>query len=87
MRHLNTAHCGTFRLLCEIGKIISVIETIEELQVRLEGLIESLEAVDMEEEDLARQFVENKYLVVSLHVHTEGEKLQINIKGRSEKLK
>jgi hypothetical protein len=64
-----------------------VIETIKELQLRLDGLIESLETVDMEEEDLARQFVENKYLVVALHVHTETEKLQRNIKSNSEKLK
>lgn len=64
-----------------------MIETIEELHVRLEGLIESLETVDMEEEDLARQFAEHKYLVVALHAHTEKEKLQRNIKSNSEKLK
>ena len=62
-------------------------ETIRELDERIQGLIESLEKVDMEEEDLTRQLVKKKFLVLSLHAHTEIEKLQLKISNNSQQMK
>lgn len=51
-------------------------ESIRELDERIFGLIESLSSVDMDEEDLARQFVEVKFVGLSLHAHVEQEKIK-----------
>jgi len=53
-----------------------MVEPLDDFLSKLEGLIESLGTVDLEEEDLARQFIESKYLTVALHAHTQASEIK-----------
>jgi len=57
------------------------METIQELTKRLEGLVQSINGAEENKE-----FLTHKYLVISLHIHTELEKIKTRKFTSSQKL-
>jgi len=58
------------------------METIQELSDRIDGLISSINESDANDKD----FIGHKYMLVSLHAHTERAKLENHMKVKSKKL-
>jgi len=61
------------------------IESIKELKEAFDGLISSIESENLDDSDYT-EFVTHKYMVVSLHAHTERCKLDEFLKRSSDKL-
>jgi hypothetical protein len=61
------------------------IESIKELRERFDGLISSIESENLSNPDYT-ELVTHKYMLVSLHAHSERCKLDKFLKRSSEKL-
>ena len=59
------------------------METIQELNERLDGLISSISSDDLAN----KEFIAHKYMNISLHAHTERCALETGIKNNVEKMK
>ena len=58
------------------------METIQELSKRLDGLISSIKEEDIED----KEFITHKYMVISLHAHTERCTLEASMMTSSQKM-
>ena len=58
------------------------METIQELSDRLQGLISSITKDDLDNKD----FIAHKYMLVSLHAHTECYKIETEETTNSQKI-
>jgi len=58
------------------------METIQELQKKFDGLISSIEPCDFDD----KEFMDHKYMLASLHAHTERVKLESLMKAKPAKL-
>ena len=58
------------------------METIQELSNQINDLVSSIKEDDMDKKD----FLSHKYMLVSLHVHTEREKLDAAQMTSSQKM-
>lgn len=58
------------------------METIQELNNQINELVSSINKDDMEKKD----FISHKYMHISLHVHTEREKLDLAHMTSSQKM-
>ena len=58
------------------------METLQELSERIDGLVSSINEQDLSD----KEFISHKYMLVSLHAHTERAKLENHMKIKSKKL-
>jgi len=58
------------------------METLQELSERIDGLISSIAKEDLND----KEFMGHKYMLISLHAHTERAKLEDKLKRKSTKL-
>lgn len=58
------------------------METIQELSERIDGLVSSIEQNDIDKEE----FLSHKYMIISLHAHTERAKLDAERMSSAQKM-